>query len=194
MKNLFWFTGIAVTLIISSCGTEEKEKKQDQKANEEKQVLTVNEVMQNPANYLDEKITVKGMVSHVCEHGGKRLHLSQTDSEEKLRVRAGKSIGKFPKELEGNTLTITGKFVEERMDEEYINRLRKGEINEASHDHHEGEEHENYAEHSEDENKEKSHAKGVSEDFIKEMEARLDSSEEGYISEYWLENIEMEEE
>lgn len=184
MKKQIWIAVMAAFIAISACntGTQKKETK------EKNQVLRVTEVMQNPEKYIDKEIKVEGMVSHICEHGGKRLHLTEGDSEEKLRVRAGKKIGQFQKELEGSNISVTGKFVEERIDEEYINKLRKGDVDDESHDHHAGEEHEGEKETSK---KEDSHNQGVSEDFIKEMQAKIDSTEKGYVSEYWLEGIKI---
>ncbi|MFP4526059.1 MAG: hypothetical protein ACLFNL_06685 [Bacteroidales bacterium] len=188
MKKQIWLAAIVAIMAFSACNTGEQEK-QEKQTKEETQALRVTQVMQNPEKYLDKEIKVEGMVSHICQHGGKRLHLSEGDSEEKLRVRAGKKIGQFQKELEGNNMLISGKFVEERIDQEYINKLRKGEVDKESHDHHAGEDHE---EEKETEESEESHTQGVSEDFIKEMQAKIDSTEEGYISEYWLESNKIE--
>jgi hypothetical protein len=141
--------------------------------------------MANPEQYIGKEITVEGMVTHVCQHGGKRLHLSETDSEVKLRVRAGENIGQFERELEGSNVQLSGKFVEERMDQAYVDRLKSGEAEEGTHEHHEGEHHEGEHEHEEE-------GQGVSEEFIKEMQAKIDNSEKGYVSEFWLESVKME--
>ncbi|MFP4047817.1 MAG: hypothetical protein ACLFT4_08705, partial [Bacteroidales bacterium] len=107
MKKQIWLAAIFAIMAFNACNTGEQEKQ----TKEENQALSVIQVMQNPEKYLDKEIKVEGMVSHICEHGGKRLHLSEGDSEEKLRVRAGKKIGQFQKELEGNHILISGKFV-----------------------------------------------------------------------------------
>ena len=189
-----------LALIFFACTNTNKEKEQDTNKNAEETILTVSQVMENPDKFLDKDIVVEGMVTHVCQHGGKRLHLSESGSEMKLRVRAGEETGKFERELEGSSVKLAGKFVEERIDEAYIEKLKSGQA-EGEHEHQEGHENEEGEhQHGEDEHKHETaekeehegQAQGVSEEFIKEMEAKIANSEKGYISEYWLESIKIE--
>jgi len=150
---------------------------------EEQSILQITQVTENPARYIDQKITVNGMVTHVCKHGGKRLHLSQTGSDEKLRVRIGKNMTPFERELEGSTIRVTGIFVEERMDQEYLDKLKKGSETAESHEH--DEDHSHDAEQATGEQADVEQGQ-VSEAYIQELEAKINNSEKGYISEYWL--------
>ncbi|HKL38877.1 MAG TPA: hypothetical protein VJ876_08270 [Bacteroidales bacterium] len=152
----------------------------NQEAREEASTVTtmdVGQLMENPAAHLDQSISVSGVVTHVCKHGGKRLHLSQSGSDQKVRVRTGKNMSPFDRELEGSTVQITGTFVEERLDEAYLNQLRKGQ---EEGDHH-------HEDHSDDDKAAQAAEQGqVSEAFIQEMEQKIEQSEKGYIVEYWL--------
>ena len=121
------------------------------------------------------------MVTHVCRHGGKKLHISASDSDQKLRIKAGKNMSAFEREMEGSTVKVTGKFIEERINQEYIEKLKKG-GSEEEHDH-AGENHDHA---HNDSSKEKTDAQGVSEEYIKELEQKIKNSEKGYIAEYWL--------
>jgi hypothetical protein len=178
---------LAVIVSFSACNNTNKEQSQETTKEPEKKVLKVNQVMNNPDEYLGKEIKVEGMVTHVCRHGGKRLHLSESGSDLKLRVRTGEKTGKFERELEGSNVTLTGKFVEDRIDQEYIEKLKSGQSDEERHEHGEGDHQHETAEKAEHE----SQGQGVSEDFIKEMEAKIANSEKGYVSEYWLEAKEM---
>lgn len=154
------------------------------KAGEEKsttpKAYKVAEVSKQPGTYVGQKIKVEGMVTHICKHGGKRLHLTKSGSDEMIRVRTGKNMSPFEKELEGNTIQVTGIFEEERLDREYLNQLKKDEASGGHHDHHEGEGGEDHGEQADVEQGQ------VSESYIKELEAKIENSEKGYISEYWL--------
>ncbi|MFW5943659.1 MAG: hypothetical protein ACOCTU_00220 [Bacteroidota bacterium] len=137
------------------------------------EALTVKQVMETPGEYIESQITVQGMVAHVCRHGGKRLHLSTPESDFKLRVRTGENISSFDRDLEGNTIQVSGKLTEERFDQSYLEKLKKGETTEENH---ESSEHDNAS----------VTEKGVSKAYINELEQKIKNSEKGYISEYWL--------
>ena len=168
-------TRIALTILlaatIAACSnTVEEEKTTSQ------QVMQVEQVMNEPSAQVDQTLTVEGVVTHVCKHGGKRLHLSRAGSDEMIRVRTGKDLAPFERELEGSTVQITGLFVEERLDQAYLDQLRKGQKEADHHD-----------QTSTDETKAAAAEQGqVSEAFIQEMQAKIDGPESGYITEYWL--------
>ncbi len=165
-----------VTLMAFSCSNKKQNEQEatDGKENKEKtEVLKISEIFEEPENYVDKQITVKGMVVHVCQHGGKKLHVSETGSEQKLRIKAGKDMSPFEQEIEGSEVQITGKFTEERIDQDYIDKLKKGD----SEEHHD---------HAEEESGEGKDSHGVSEEYIKELKEKIENSEKGYISEYWL--------
>ena len=139
--------------------------------------MDVGQLMGDPSSHIDQTITVEGVVTHVCKHGGKRLHLSKSGSDQLVRVRTTQNMAPFDRELEGSTVQITGTFVEERLDEAYLDKLRKGE-EEGDH-HHEASDGESTGAQAAEQGQ-------VSEAFIQEMEQKIEQSEKGYIVEYWL--------
>ncbi|MGM0530732.1 MAG: hypothetical protein ACQER7_05215 [Bacteroidota bacterium] len=163
---------IAFSLIffILSCTNNQSYKTEDNETVSE--VLPVNQVMEAPGKYVENQITVKGMVTHVCRHGGKRLHLSLPGSDVKLRVRTGENVSPFERSLEGDTVRVSGKFIEERFDQGYLEKLRKDKNTEK----HQESEHDNAS----------SSEGGVSQAYINELEQKIENTEKGYISEYWL--------
>ena len=188
IKNMI--TRVISTLLLAvlmiSCSNQAGNDNQDAgtKAGEEKatagQAYGVADVSKEPDKYVGQQIKVEGMVTHICKHGGKRLHLSKSGSDEMIRVRTGKNMSPFEKELEGNTIQVTGLFEEERLDREYLNQLKKDEAGGEHHDHQEGEGGEDQGEQADVEQGQ------VSESYIRELEAKIENSEKGYISEYWL--------
>ena len=177
---------LLLAVLMISCSNQAGNDNQDagKKAGEEKatagQAYGVANVSKEPDKYVGQQIKVEGMVTHICKHGGKRLHLSKSGSDEMIRVRTGKNMSPFEKELEGNTIQVTGLFEEERLDREYLNQLKKDEAGGEHHDHQEGEGGEDQGEQADVEQGQ------VSESYIRELEAKIENSEKGYISEYWL--------
>ena len=92
----------------------------------------------------------------------------------------------FERELEGSNVNVSGKFMEERIDQEYVEKLRKGDT-EEHHDHEGDNSHQHIDKEKTGDSVKKNESKsGVSEEYIKELEQKINNSEKGYISEYWL--------
>jgi hypothetical protein len=165
----FGIAGLIMVFTILGCTRNQTENTRDNDVDSE--VLTVGQVMDSPGNYADNRIKVEGMVTHVCRHGGKRLHLSASGSDLKLRVRTGENVAPFERSLEGSTIRISGILSEERFDQAYLEKLKQGETKKESHKEH---------------NNASSSPGGVSQAYINELEHRIQESEKGYISQYWL--------
>ncbi len=165
----FGIVGLILILSILGCTRNQKEKTKENDV--DSAILTVGQVMDSPGEFTNNRITVEGMVTHVCRHGGKRLHLSASGSDLKLRVRTGENVPPFKRSLEGTTIRISGKISEERFDQAYLEKLKQGETKKESHEEH---------------NNVPSSSEGVSQAYINELEQRIKSSEKGYISQYWL--------
>jgi len=56
---------------------------------------------------INKEVEVEGMVTHVCKHSGKRLHLEDKQSGSVVRVEAG-DIDMFEKSLEGSQVIVKG--------------------------------------------------------------------------------------
>jgi len=174
--NLRILALVIVTLMAFSCSNKkqnEQEAKNEKENNEKTEIVEVSDIIESPEIYVDKTITLKGMVIHVCQHGGRKLHVSEAGSDQKLRIKAGENMSPFEQEIQGNMVQITGKFTEERIDQDYIDKLKKGD----SEEHHD---------HAEEEAEESKDSQGVSEEYIKELKEKIEKSEKGYISEYWL--------
>ncbi|MFN8258691.1 MAG: hypothetical protein U0W24_23580 [Bacteroidales bacterium] len=75
------------------------------------------------ANYVDKEIKIKGLVDHVCKHGGKKLFL--VDGESNLHVEAEE---RFNDSLIGTEVVVTGIVREFRVDEAYCLKMEKDNI------------------------------------------------------------------
>jgi len=74
-------------------------------------------------NFVDKQIQVKGLVDHVCKHGGKKLFL--VDEEASLHVE---SDSRFSDSLIGSEVTVTGIVREFRVDEAYCLKMEDDNI------------------------------------------------------------------
>jgi hypothetical protein len=104
-------------------------------------VVLVDDLMQDPDAYVGKVIELEGLVTHVCKHSGKRLHLTSAATNKMVRVEATGEINQFERELEGSDVRIKGLVQKQVIDEDYLAKWEnematKGE----DHDHSEGEE------------------------------------------------------
>lgn len=79
--------------------------------------------------HLDQKVVVRGFVTHTCAHSGKRCFIVGENQNTSFRVEAGDEISGFDRELVGSELLVTGVLKERRMTKEYIDQHEK-EVNE----------------------------------------------------------------
>ncbi|MFO7827028.1 MAG: hypothetical protein R6V23_00285 [Bacteroidales bacterium] len=176
---------LIVAGLMFSCGT--KEKKNDEKSTEkESAALSVDNIMADIETYIDKDVVVKGLVNHVCAHGGKRMFILGEDPDVALRVTPDNNLGVFEKELEGSTVIIKGVLKELIINQEYIDQLEKeiaeGVDNEALHDHSGGD-------HDEDEEAEVDSSKIKQ---VEQMKADIAESEKGFVAQYWIEASKVE--
>ena len=70
--------------------------------------------------YNGGKVTVEGVCTHICRHGGRKIFLMGTDDTQVIRIEAGEKIGSFKPECVNNVVRVTGTLVEDRIDEAYL--------------------------------------------------------------------------
>ena len=70
------------------------------------------------------KVTVEGVCTHICRHGGRKIFLMGTDDTQVIRIEAGEKIGSFKPECVNNVVRVTGTLVEDRIDEAYLADFR----------------------------------------------------------------------
>lgn len=115
-------------LLFSSCGSEESTNKTtDSTATdvsmESVPVLKIADFYETAAENVDKEVQVKGIVDHVCKHGGKKLFI--VDDEGDLHVF---SDNRFNDTIMGSEIVITGIVREFKMDEAYCNQMEEDNI------------------------------------------------------------------
>lgn len=110
-KLIFIFVAVA---LVAGC----KPKPQDVDA---EKIFGIAEIDTSMALWEDSIIAVKGTVDHVCKHGGKKVVIVDQDSI-LMHIYAGEEgITSFDATLEGSEVIIWAKVKYERIDETYLN-------------------------------------------------------------------------
>ncbi|MBR5743867.1 MAG: hypothetical protein IKX94_00905 [Muribaculaceae bacterium] len=118
----------ALILGFASCQSGQKdENAQDSTAVAEVAVISVDDLLANPDSLLGQTITVEGVCSHLCKHGGRKAFLIGAGENSSLfRCEATEEMGgSFPQETIKKNLRVTGVLVEDRIDEEYVKSMEE---------------------------------------------------------------------
>ena len=117
MKKIVFL--LAIIIAIISCKTETKKAVTEKEtAVVETPVVAIGEFDSKAGDFINKKIQVKGIVDHVCKHGGKKI-LMATDKGD-VHVT---SEERFNEALKGSEITLTGIVLEERIDEAYCLKM-----------------------------------------------------------------------
>jgi hypothetical protein len=134
MKNIL--PVLFILLFAAGCNNAaEKGTDTTENATEDAIRLTVDNVLSSPAEYVGKEVTIEGMVTHVCKHGGQKLFIINEDPEKQLRITVGENIPEFDVALEGSTVEFHGVVM--MMEEEEAAAMQQ---DNAGKDHHTGEE------------------------------------------------------
>ncbi len=110
---------IFIVLAITACNNT-GDKRTSRENGDPATPVVIDELLKNPGPYVEKKVVVEGLVTHVCRHSGARLHLKAGSTNEFVRVEAKGDIGQFDRELEGDHLEIRGVFRSQIIDKEYL--------------------------------------------------------------------------
>jgi hypothetical protein len=103
MQRLILFLVFALTVGACNSVNPDSERTQNTKI-----IISVDEFFNQPDKYLGENVTIKGMVTHVCKHGGQKLFITDAEGQKSLRIDVGEDITEFGVNLEGSEAEFTG--------------------------------------------------------------------------------------
>lgn len=124
MKKSFFLSAVACLgmMFATSCGN--KAENADAATEEAVVTLSVDSVMSNPESFLNDTVTVEGVVSHLCKHGAKKAFLLGSNENTMIRCEATPEMGgAFPQECIHKPMRVTGVVVESRMGEEEVKQM-----------------------------------------------------------------------
>lgn len=114
MKKLFIILSIAS--LFTACNNAPENQEESSKSNAIS--LSIDEFVMDSDSFLDQEITVNGLVTHVCKHGGQKLFIAGTEEGVSLRIEVGEGISEFAIDMEGSDASFTG--IIKLMDDEFI--------------------------------------------------------------------------
>lgn len=119
-KNIFIALAvIATSTFIYSCGNSSKTS--TEVAENEVATMSVDQALADASNLVGDTITIEGVCSHLCKHGGRKAFVLGSNDSLLLRCEAYPIMGKpFSKESIHKPVMVTGILKEERVDDKAI--------------------------------------------------------------------------
>lgn len=180
---------LASVIAFSSCNSNKKTSETENETETIQTIVTVDELLANAEQEIDNVVLLEGVCTHICSHGGKKLFLMGDDDSKTIRVEASDDIGAFKPESVNSIVKVKGTLKEERIDEAYLTqweaRLAEGAVDEHGEDG-EGCETELKAQGQEDLDSETARIK----DFREKIAVRNETEGKNYLSFYYVEAIE----
>lgn len=113
MKKIIFL--LIVSVLIFSCKTESKQKIEENSQTtviSKTPVLALAEFDDKAGEFINKEVEVKGIVDHVCTHGGKKILLVNDNANVHIT-----SDERFDENLKGSEISVIGVVLEERIDE-----------------------------------------------------------------------------
>jgi len=120
MKKITFIALVAfVMLSVTSVFAQEKVNPQGDDT-QSAVVITPEKFQDFAAENVGKEVEIKGMVIHVCKHGGKKMFIIGEDPDQRVKIDASDKVSVFNPELEGSTVDVMGiiqPIVEEEVPE-----------------------------------------------------------------------------
>jgi hypothetical protein len=170
MKKIALF--FSVIALLTACNNQQATTTDEttELAQNESTFIALKDIQTEGVNFIDQEIQTKGLVDHVCKHGGKKILL--VDDGVDIHVFNDE---RFEEEIVGKEITVTGVVKEDRIDEAYLLKLEEDAINS----------------HSEGEDAEEKQEKMIV--FINMMRDSLSNAGVDHFSELYLQFVSYEE-
>lgn len=120
-KSLFLATVAAIGMMLAtSCGN----KADNDTVSEAVASVSVDSIVANPEAYVGDTISIEGIVSHLCKHGGKKAFVLGSSDSVMIRCDATPEMGgAFPQDCIHHPVLVRGVVVESRMTEEDVAQI-----------------------------------------------------------------------
>ena len=119
-----YFIGLAVLAffgaLLTGCGNGTPKQQDAQAA--ESEAMEVDDLLAGAESLAGQTVTIEGVCTHICQHGGGKIFLMGSDDTQTIRVDAGEKVGKFPTETVNSLVRVTGTLEEQRIDEAFLSQ------------------------------------------------------------------------
>lgn len=110
---------LALALGTTGCGNKQVKQAEADEAVAESKGMEVDSLLSNAETLAGQEVTVLGVCTHTCKHGATKIFLMGSDDTQTIRCEAGK-LGSFSRNCVNNFVEVTGKLMEQRIDEAYL--------------------------------------------------------------------------
>ncbi|MFZ4400558.1 MAG: hypothetical protein ACOYO1_11025 [Bacteroidales bacterium] len=194
MKKIIFLLVIAAFIIANNSGCKNRTIN-DADSTKLSNVLSVDSFLSAPEKWAGKVVVIKGTVSHVCRHSGKKLFLFSADPEKTVKVNTGGKFSTFDIKYEGVDVELNGTVIEdEKIDANYLNEWEAEIKNSITDKDQKVCTEENKAISGQTADKAKTD-KAIEDPYagVKEFRKKLESSGKAYISIYAIDCIDMKE-
>ena len=125
IRKMTVIAAIAVAGIINaSCGNKQQQANSEGATTEvvASGAMEIDSLLANAGELAGQEVTIEGVCTHICKHGGRKIFLMGSDDTQTIRVEGG-SVGKFDQKCVNSIVRVTGDLKEQRIDEAVILEL-----------------------------------------------------------------------
>lgn len=121
LKMTMIATAVAVSMVFASCGNKQQQAGSEAASTEAvvSGALEIDSLLANAETLVGREVTIEGVCTHICKHGGRKIFLMGSDDTQTIRVEGG-SVGKFEPKCVNSIVCVTGELKEQRVDETYL--------------------------------------------------------------------------
>lgn len=113
----------ALAFVGTSCGNKTQKASQEEivtmEPSADSGALEIDDLLADAESLAGQEVTVEGVCTHICKHGGRKIFLMGSDDTQTIRVEGG-SVGKFDQKCVNSIVRVTGTLKEQRVDEAYL--------------------------------------------------------------------------
>lgn len=127
-------------IINASCGNKQQQANSEGATTEvvASGAMEIDSLLANAGEFAGQEVTIEGVCTHICKHGGRKIFLMGSDDTQTIRVEGG-SVGKFDQKCVNSIVRVTGDLKEQRIDEAYLQNWEAQLKAKAAEQHGEGE-------------------------------------------------------
>ena len=118
IRKMTVIAAIAVAGIINaSCGNKQQQANSEGATTEvvASGAMEIDSLLANAGEFAGQEVTIEGVCTHICKHGGRKIFLMGSDDTQTIRVEGG-SVGKFDQKCVNSIVRVTGDLKEQRID------------------------------------------------------------------------------
>lgn len=125
MRHILVFLFVSIMLVSCKETTQNQAQttQEEETLQKETPQLALAEFDTKAGDFVNKEVEVKGIVDHVCKHGGKKLLLVTDDGDVHVT-----SDTRFEESLMGSEIALIGVVKEERIDEAYCLKMEEDNI------------------------------------------------------------------